>query len=75
MDIATSVYLSGEFIIVKEQRKIATIFVLDNTSATKGCKNAVNLLNEMEESNILGKNTFSSNKTYSIYERYCSRLS
>ena len=29
-------------------KEIATIFHLDNTSATKGCKNAISILNNIE---------------------------
>ena len=32
----------------RTSREIATIFHLDNTSATKGCKNAIYLLNNLE---------------------------
>jgi len=56
-------------------KEIATVFVLDNTSATKGCKNAVNLLNKMEEDDeTLHKITFNQTKPTAFIERYCSRL-
>ena len=32
----------------RTSREIASIFNLDNTSATKGCKNAINILNDLE---------------------------
>ena len=54
---------------------LATVFVLDNTSATKGCKNAVNLLNKMEEySTNIDKTKFHQTKPTAFIERYCSRL-
>ena len=74
--IAASVYIFCRIHnYPRTAKEIATIFVLDNTSATKGCKNAVNLLNEMEESNILGSKThFHQTKPIAFIERYCSRL-
>ena len=32
----------------RTSKEIATIFNLDNTSATKGCKNAINILNDLK---------------------------
>ena len=57
-------------------KEIATIFNLDNTSATKGCKNAVSIINELE-SNLDNseKTTFCKTKPEAFIERYCSRLS
>ena len=56
-------------------KEIATIFNLDNTSATKGCKNAVGIINELE-SNLDNseKTTFCKTKPEAFIERYCSRL-
>jgi transcription initiation factor TFIIIB Brf1 subunit/transcription initiation factor TFIIB len=51
------------------------MFHLDNTSATKGCKNAVTIINEMEadmEDN--DKTTLCNTTPLSFIERYCSRL-
>jgi transcription initiation factor TFIIB len=56
-------------------KEIATMFHLDNTSATKGCKNAVTIINEMEadmEDN--DKTTLCNTTPLSFIERYCSRL-
>lgn len=74
--IAASVYISCRIHnYPRTAKEIATIFVLDNTSATKGCKNAVNLLNEMEESTLFGDKThFHQTKPLAFIERYCSRL-
>jgi len=57
-------------------KEIASIFNLDNTSATKGCKNAVSIINELE-SNLdnCEKTTFCKTKPEAFIERYCSRLS
>ena len=57
-------------------KEIATIFNLDNTSATKGCKNAVSIINELE-SNLENseKTNFCKTKPEAFIERYCSRLS
>ena len=56
-------------------KEIATIFNLDNTSATKGCKNAVGIINELE-SNLDNseKTNFCKTKPEAFIERYCSRL-
>jgi transcription initiation factor TFIIB len=57
-------------------KEIASIFNLDNTSATKGCKNAVGIINELE-SNLENseKTNFCKTKPEAFIERYCSRLS
>ena len=74
--IAASVYISCRINnYPRTAKEIATVFVLDNTSATKGCKNAVNLLNQMEENNMLENKThFFQTKPIAFIERYCSRL-
>ena len=56
-------------------KEIASIFNLDNTSATKGCKNAVGIINELE-SNLDNseKTNFCKTKPEAFIERYCSRL-
>jgi transcription initiation factor TFIIIB Brf1 subunit/transcription initiation factor TFIIB len=56
-------------------KEIATIFNLDNTSATKGCKNAVSIINELE-SNLENseKTAFCKTKPEAFIDRYCSRL-
>jgi transcription initiation factor TFIIIB Brf1 subunit/transcription initiation factor TFIIB len=48
---------------------------LDNTSATKGCKNAITIINEIEhEMANSDKTSFSKTKPEAFIERYCSRL-
>jgi transcription initiation factor TFIIB len=56
-------------------KEIATIFYLDNTSATKGCKNAITIINEMEsEMENTDKTKLCQTTPLSFIDRYCSRL-
>jgi transcription initiation factor TFIIB len=56
-------------------KEIAQIFHLDNTSATRGCKNASSILNEIEHDMDNNEKTSLCNTTpLSFIERYCSRL-
>ena len=56
-------------------KEIATIFHPDNTSATKGCKNAISILNNLETDMENNEKTyFHSTKPKDFIERYCSRL-
>ena len=56
-------------------KEIATIFHLDNTSATRGCKNASSIINEIEhEMNNNEKTSLCHTTPLSFIERYCSRL-
>jgi transcription initiation factor TFIIB len=74
--IAASIYIASRIHdYPRTAKEIATIFNLDNTSATKGCKNAVHLVNQIE------KNMENNDKTHfhkttpiSFIERYCSKL-
>ena len=74
--IAASVYIAGRIHdYPRTAKEIATIFHLNNTSATKGCKNAVYLLNKMENTNVNSEKThFHKTSPTSFIERYCSRL-
>ena len=74
--IAASVYIAGRIHnYPRTAKEIATVFVLDNTSATKGCKNAVSLLNKMEDDNgLIDKTKFHQTKPTAFIERYCSKL-
>ena len=57
-------------------KEIATIFHLDVTSATKGCKNAQTIINDIErDMNIQEKTSFGRTKPEAFIERYCSKLS
>ena len=74
--IAASVYIScrlNEF--PRTAKELSVIFNLDATSATKGCKNAMYILNKLEknmESNE--KSHFKKTEPLDFIERYCSRL-
>lgn len=72
--LAASIYIS--FNINKNPRtprEIATIFKLDNTSATRGCKNALNILNDLEMSD--GNITeFTKSTPCTFIARFCSKL-
>ena len=74
--IAASVYISCRIHnYPRTAKEIATIFNLDNTSATKGCKNAVHLLNMDDNDNMVESINFYETKPIAFIERYCSRLS
>tara|TARA_E500000178_G_scaffold56945_1_gene53437 strand:- start:1152 stop:2189 length:1038 start_codon:yes stop_codon:yes gene_type:complete len=74
--IAASIYISCKIHnYPRTAKEIAKIFNLDCGSATKGCKNAMNIINELEvnlhnDDKIIFHNT----KPISFIERYCSRL-
>ena len=74
--IAASVYVAGRIHnYPRTAKEIATIFHLDNTSATKGCKNAMALLNKSEKDSVGNDKThFHQTKPTSFIERYASRL-
>jgi len=74
--IAASIYIASRIRdYPRTAREIATIFHLDNTDATRGCKNAVHLLNSIEKDMIVSDKTYFYNtKPISFIERYCSKL-
>ncbi len=74
--IAASVYIACRIHnYPRTAKEIATIFKLDNTSATKGCKNAMHILENMESQNEnMKKRHFYQTKPSAFIERYCSRL-
>ncbi len=74
--IAASIYVACRVnMYPRTAKEIASIFYLDNTSATKGCKNALSIINGLEfnmennEKISLGKTT-----PVSFIDRYCSKL-
>jgi transcription initiation factor TFIIB len=74
--IAASIYISGRINnFPRTAKEIAAIFNLDNTSATKGCKNAITILNKLEK-NVDGnqKTVLCETRPISFIERYCSKL-
>ena len=74
--IAATIYLSCRINdYPRTAKEIATIFNLDNTSATKGCKNASSIVNDIEhEMCNEDKTLFSKTTPSSFIERYCSKL-
>jgi len=74
--LAASIYISCRINnYPRTAKEIATIFHLDVTSATKGCKNAQNIVNNLEkdvENNE--KTSFCRTKPEAFIERYCSKL-
>lgn len=74
--IAASIYISGRLNkFPRTAKEIAAVFHLDHTSATRGCKNALTILNKMEKDMIQNdKTTLCQTKPISFIERYCSRL-
>ena len=74
--IAASVYISCRIHnYPRTAKEIATIFHLENSAATRGCKNAVQLLNSMEkEERGDNKTHFTKTKPIAFIERYCSKL-
>lgn len=56
-------------------KEIATMFHLDDASATKGCKNATTIINEMEAEMVnADKTMLCKTKPESFINRYCSKL-
>lgn len=74
--IAASVYISCRINnFPRTPKEIANIFNLDVTSATKGCKNAIAIINTIEK-NYHGsdKTILCKTKPEDFIARYCSRL-
>ena len=74
--IAASVYIASRVNnVIRTAKEIAIIFNLDNTAATRGCKNALHLLNKIEKDLDNSEKTyFHQTKPSDFIERYCSRL-
>ena len=75
--IAASIYIScRKNDYPRTAKEIANIFNLDNASATKGCKNALSIINEVEHNNNSNDDITSLSKTTpsSFIERFCSKL-
>ena len=74
--LAASIYIScriNQF--PRTAKEIATIFHLDVTSATKGCKNALLIINKLEKDlDNQEKTSFCKTKPEAFIERYCSKL-
>ena len=74
--IAASIYIACRVNdLPRTPKELATIFNLDNASATKGCKNAIKILNSFEsQMDQCDKTTFSTTKPEAFIERFCSKL-
>ena len=74
--IAASIYIASRINkFPRTAKEIATIFNLDNTSATKGCKNATTIINDLENGMENDEKTILCQTTpLSFIERYCSKL-
>tara|TARA_Y100000591_G_C21844683_1_gene707949 strand:- start:2433 stop:3524 length:1092 start_codon:yes stop_codon:yes gene_type:complete len=74
--IAASIYIACKINnYPRTAKEIATMFSLDNSSATKGCKNALSILNEIEQNdNTNNKVTLYKTTPICFIERYCSKL-
>jgi len=74
--LAASIYIScriNDF--PRTAKEIANIFNLDVTSATKGCKNALAIINNLEKDmDNKEKTNFGITKPESFIERFCSKL-
>ena len=74
--IAASIYISCRVNkYPRTAKEIASIFHLDATSATKGCKNALAIINNLEKDmDNKEKTKFGKTKPEAFIERYCSKL-
>ena len=74
--LAASIYISCRINnFPRTAKEIACIFHLDVTSATKGCKNALAIINNLEK-DVMNKDktTFCKTKPEDFIERFCSKL-
>lgn len=74
--IAASIYMACRIHdYPRTAKEIASIFHLDNTAATKGCKNASQIINQLEKNMSNNEKTHFNQTTPSDFiERYSSRL-
>jgi transcription initiation factor TFIIB len=74
--IAASIYISSRINNhPRDVSEIAKIFNLDSTSVTKGCKNAMSIINDVEHNLIDDAKTVLCNTTPCAFiDRYCSKL-
>jgi len=75
--IAASIYIACRINnYPRTAKEISSIFHLDVTSATKGCKNAISIINNLEKDmDNKEKTNFCKTKPEAFIERYCSKLS
>jgi transcription initiation factor TFIIB len=74
--LAASIYISCRINnYPRTAKEISSIFHLDVTSATKGCKNAISIINDLEKDmDNKEKTSFCRTKPEAFIERYCSKL-
>ena len=74
--LAASIYIACKIHnYPRTSKEIATIFHLDVTAATKGCKNAVLIINDIEKDlHNTEKTAYCKIKPEAFIERYCSKL-
>ena len=74
--LAASIYISCRINnFPRTAKEIANIFHLDVTSATKGCKNALAIVNNLEKDmDNKEKTNFGRTKPEAFIERYCTKL-
>jgi transcription initiation factor TFIIB len=74
--LAASIYISCRINnFPRTAKEIANIFHLDVTSATKGCKNALSIINVIEKDmDNKEKTNFGKTTPESFIERFCSKL-
>jgi len=74
--IAASIYIAARVnSFPRTAKEIAHIFHLDTSAATRGCKNAISIINELEsEMANTDKTSLCQPTPVTFIERYCSRL-
>ncbi len=74
--IAASIYIScRQNSFPRTAKEIANIFKLDSTSATKGCKNAISIINNIEKDlEYCEKIQLCTTSPSDFISRYCSKL-
>ena len=74
--MAASVYIAARVNnYPRTPKEIATMFKLDQGSATRGCKNAVTIINNLESHMKVERKTVLAQMTASAFiDRYCSKL-
>jgi transcription initiation factor TFIIB len=74
--IAATIYVAARINdYPRSVKEIANIFHLDVTSATKGCKNALEIINNLEKDmDNKEKTNFGRTKPEAFIERFCSKL-
>lgn len=74
--LASSIYIACRVNnFPRTPKEIASVFHLDVTSATKGCKNAQNIINDIErDMNAQEKTSLGRTRPEAFIERYCSKL-